>query len=178
MALPGSRRREWDYSKKRMRTIFVMLAMMASITAASYASTSYTIPGGTLDEGNNLVSASTILSLSLVGSQEVLTITLDNLTPNQISDGENITGIEPNINSSQVTGVSLVSSSADLIQVPSKSARNKSRYRFSEPLDGCNIAIGTDGHYHRRRPAHRRDHRRAGKQQRLFERQRVAHRRY
>jgi hypothetical protein len=48
---------------------------MASVTAESYAST----------------------------SQEVLTITLDNLTPNQISDGENITGIELNINSSQIT---------------------------------------------------------------------------
>jgi hypothetical protein len=61
---------------------------MVSTTAESYASTSYSLPGGTTDANSNPVGASAIPSLSLVGSQEVLTITLDNLTPNQTSDGE------------------------------------------------------------------------------------------
>jgi hypothetical protein len=95
---------------------------MAGLTAQGYASTSYSLPGGTTDAGGNPVSASAILSLSLVGSQEVLTVVLENLTPNQTSDGENITGLELNINSSQITGVSLASASADLIQVPNKTS--------------------------------------------------------
>jgi hypothetical protein len=75
-----------------MRTTSIVLALMAGMTAKSYASTSYSIPGGTVDAANNPVSASAILTLSQVGSQEVLTI----------------------------TGVSLASSSADLIDVRPK----------------------------------------------------------
>jgi hypothetical protein len=95
---------------------------MAGLTTQGYASTSYSLPTGTTDSGGNPVSASAILSLSLVGSQEVLTIILENLTPNQTSDGENITGVKLNINSSQITGASIASSSADLIDIPSKTA--------------------------------------------------------
>src|ERR1700691_320004 len=105
-----------------MRTIVLVVAAMAGLTAQGYASTSYSLPRGTTDAGGNPVSASAILSLSLVGSQEVLTVVLENLTPNQTSDGENITGLELNINSSQITGVSLASASADLIQVPNKTS--------------------------------------------------------
>jgi len=95
---------------------------MAGLAAQGYANTSYSLAGGATDSGNNPVSASAILSLSMVGSQEVLTITLDNFTPNQTSDGENITGVELNINSSQISGASIASASADLIDVHSKTA--------------------------------------------------------
>lgn len=105
-----------------MRTIILVAVGMAGLTAQAYAGTTYSLPAGTTDAGGNPVIASAILSLSVVGSQEVLTVILENLTPNQTSDGENITGVELNINSSQITGVALASASADLIQVPSKTA--------------------------------------------------------
>ena len=95
---------------------------MAALTVQGYASTSYSLPGGTTDSGGNPVSATATLSLSSVGSQEVLTIILENLTPNQTSDGENITGVELNINSSQITGAALASASADLVEVPNKTS--------------------------------------------------------
>ena len=105
-----------------MRTIVLIAVMAAGLTATGYANTTYSLPAGTLDVGNNAVSASAIFSLSMVGSTEVLTVIIDNFSPNQVSDGENVTGIQLNINPAQITGVTLVSSSADLIDVPNKTS--------------------------------------------------------
>jgi hypothetical protein len=106
-----------------MRKTTVFPILLIAMASAGFASTSYSLPGGQQDSGNNPVSASAILSLSLVGSTEVLTVTVENNTVNQSSDGENITGIELNINS-HITGGSLVSSYApiDLIDITSKTA--------------------------------------------------------
>ncbi len=106
-----------------MRTTTLLPVLLITVASAGFASTSYSLPGGQQDSGNNSVSASAILSLSLVGSTEVLTVTVNNFTGNQGSDGENITGIELNINSN-ITGASLVSSYApvDLIDISSQTA--------------------------------------------------------
>lgn len=104
-----------------MRTIVLITALGAALTAPGYAGTSYST-GLTTDAGNNAVDATANLSLSMVSGTEVLTIVLDNLSPNQVSDGENVTGIQLNINTSQITGVTLASATADLIQVPNKTS--------------------------------------------------------
>jgi hypothetical protein len=111
-----------NIAEKRMRTIVLTIALVTGLASQGYAGASYSLPAGTTDAGNNPVSATAILSLSLVGSQEVLTVTLENFAADQISDGENITGIKLSINSSQITGVTLASSTADLIQVPNKTS--------------------------------------------------------
>src|ERR1022692_1481103 len=99
-----------------MRIIILAVALMAGLTTSGYANTSYST-GSTTDVNSNPVNATAILSLSQVGATEVLTVILENFSPNQVSDGENITGLTLNINSSQITGVTLASSSADLIDV-------------------------------------------------------------
>jgi hypothetical protein len=116
-----------------MRTTALAVILMVGLTVSGYASTSYST-GATTDVGNNPVDATVILSLSQVGSQEVLTVIIDNLSPNSVSDGENVTGLKLNVNSSQITGVTLASSSADLIQVPNQSSVT-------------NLGIGSLGHW-------------------------------
>ncbi len=108
----------WNFSVKTdVRTIILVAVGMAGLTAQGYAGTTYSLPAGTTDAGGNPVSATAILSLSQVGATEVLTIILENFAQNPISDGQNITGLELNINPAQITGVTLASSSADQIDV-------------------------------------------------------------
>jgi hypothetical protein len=107
-----------------MRTTILVLTLLVGMTIRSYGSTSYSLPTASppLDLNGNPVSASVILSLSQVGATEVLTVVIDDNTVNQKSDGENVTGVELNINSSQITGDTLVSSSGAAIDVPSQSS--------------------------------------------------------
>ncbi len=100
-----------------MKTVIALTAILATFATAGFASTIFSVTGQT-DANGNSVTASATLSLSLVGSTEVLTVILENDTANQTSDGENITGLKLNLDSS-VTGASYASGTGTLIQIGS-----------------------------------------------------------
>jgi len=99
-----------------MRTLSLLLAL-TSFATVGFASTSYSLPTGSEDTASEAVAGSAIFSLSLVGSQEVLTIVLENLTANPRSDGQNLTGVSFDMTGLAATGSTLVGSNADLIDV-------------------------------------------------------------
>ncbi len=116
----------WNLQRSnRIGRTILLCGLLVSFSLAGYADTTYALPDGQKDAGKKLVSASAILSLSEVGSEEFLTITLNNLTVNQSSDGENITGIKLGIDTSEITGITGgLTSSADLIDVGSHGVVN------------------------------------------------------
>jgi hypothetical protein len=97
-------------------------ALLLGISLTSFAGTTYSLPAGSTDTAGEAVAGAAIFSLSSVSGTEVLTITLENFTANQTSDGQNITGVTFGLTGLAATGSSIAGTNANLIDVGSGGA--------------------------------------------------------